>query len=56
MTNALPIIKIDGFDWFIDVRLGERRRVDAPFISEPESRELLEFWVEHKIKSLAAAR
>lgn len=49
---ALPVIKIDGFDWFIDIRLGERRRVDAPHITEPESRELLTFWVEHKIKEV----
>lgn len=52
MSQALPVIEINGVPWFIDLRLGERRRCDLPFVAEPESRALLEYWIDNHITKL----
>lgn len=49
---ALPKIRIDGIEYFIDVRLSEIREVNNPHNAQRESRELLNFWVAHGITEL----
>jgi len=50
--KQLPIIRIEGIEYFIDERLQEIREVNNPHNSEHVSIEVLEYWKTHNVTEL----
>lgn len=48
----LPIINIEGRNWYIDKRLSQIRAVDNPHEYEDVSPEVISYWIDHGINKL----
>jgi len=52
MVNALPIIKIDSKEYYVDERLSEIRNVNNPHDRDFVDPEIIGFWKRCNIKEL----